>query len=131
MAQDEVPGYLVHRLKLCGWVGDPDFSDEAVDRMFTYSGGVPRRLNSLTTRLLLFGALEQLHEIGEDAVAEVIEDLRRDQAPGAQGAGDGPVVAPAADPELGVRIAGVERKVIRQERAFGQLLDLIGGDDSE
>ena len=131
MTQDEVPGYLVHRLKLCGWVGDPDFSDEAVDRMFRYSGGVPRRLNSLTTRLLLFGALEQLHEIGEDAVAEVIEDLRRDQAPGTPAAGDIPIIAATGDPELDVRIAGVERKVIRQERAFGQLLDLIGGDDTE
>lgn len=132
MTREEVPAYLVHRLKLCGWTGDPDFSDDAVDAMFAYSGGVPRRLNNLTTRLLLFGALEQLHEIGVDAVNEVIEDLRRDQAPGLV-----PAPAPAADaygstdPELVTRLAGVERKVVRQERALGQLLDLIAGDTGE
>ncbi len=130
MTRDEVPAYLVHRLKLCGWTGDPDFSDDAVDAMYHYSGGVPRRLNNLTTRLLLFGALEQLHEIGVDAVNEVIDDLRRDQAPGIEMA---PVpAAPASgDPELASRLAGVERKVVRQERALGQLLDLIAGDTGE
>ncbi|MCH8684319.1 XrtA/PEP-CTERM system-associated ATPase [Pedomonas mirosovicensis] len=81
MQEEEVPGYVYHRLKLCGWQNDPMFTPEAFSLMFEYSGGVPRRLNNLCSRVLLFGALEELHEIDEKVVREVIDDLKKDQTP--------------------------------------------------
>ena len=128
MTREELPAYLVHRLKLCGWNADPDFTEGALDAMYDYSGGVPRRLNTLAARVLLFGALEERHEIDATAVNEVVDDLRRDQAPTALGQNAAmPGSEFALDPELDARLTGVERKLLRQERAFGQLLDLIDG----
>lgn len=81
MARDELPDYVAHRLTLCGWNGRPTFTQSAFDAMYDYSGGVPRRLNNLASRILLFGALEEKEQIDDGVVGEVIEDLRRDNTP--------------------------------------------------
>lgn len=81
MQAEELPGYIFHRLKLVGWNNDPEFTQEAFDLMFAYSGGVPRRLNNLCSRVMLFGALEESHIIDQRIVQEVIDDLNRDQTP--------------------------------------------------
>ena len=76
MRRDEIPAYVENRLALCGWSGDPTFTDDAYDALFDYSGGVPRKLNNLCARVLLFGALEEKHEIDETIVREVTDDLQ-------------------------------------------------------
>jgi general secretion pathway protein A len=81
MRRDEIPAYVENRLALCGWAGDPAFTEDAYDALFDYSGGVPRKLNNLCARVLLFGALEEKHEIDESIVREVTDDLQRDNAP--------------------------------------------------
>ena len=81
MAREELPDYVAHRLTLCGWAGRPTFTQAAFDAMYDYSGGVPRRLNNLASRVLLFGALEERNDIDESVVNEVIDDLRRDNTP--------------------------------------------------
>lgn len=81
MALEEVGEYIHHRMRLVGWSGDPEFTDEAFKAIHQYSGGVPRRLNTLCSRLLLFGALEELHRIDADVIDEVIADLKMDNTP--------------------------------------------------
>ena len=62
MALEEVGEYIEHRMRLVGWEGDPEFTPEAFERIHFYSSGVPRRLNTLCSRLLLFAALEELEK---------------------------------------------------------------------
>lgn len=81
MGPEEVAGYVEHRLQLVGWQNDPVFTAEAYQKIHTFSGGVPRRLNTLCSRILLFGALEELHEITGPVVDDVIIDLERDNTP--------------------------------------------------
>lgn len=81
MQEEELPGYIYHRLKLCGWNNNPTFTQSAFDAMFEYSGGVPRRLNNLASRVLLFGSLEGKSEIDHTLVEEVINDLKKDSTP--------------------------------------------------
>lgn len=81
MGAEEVGEYIQHRMRLVGWQGDPEFSDEAFKRIHFYSGGVPRRLNTLCSRLLLYAALEELHAIDDTVVEEVIADLQMDNTP--------------------------------------------------
>ncbi len=78
MGREEVKGYIEHRLGLVGWQGDPEFTDDAHDAIYEYTQGVPRRVNLLCSRILLFGALEELHRIDADVVRAVIEDLEAD-----------------------------------------------------
>lgn len=74
----ETREYIEHRLVCAGWSGDPAFTGGAFRRIHDATGGIPRRINTLCGRLLFFGALEQLHELGEAAVNEVLADLNRE-----------------------------------------------------
>ncbi len=78
MEREETRAYIEHRLTLVGWKNDPHFNDQAFDRIFDQTGGVPRRINTLCTRLLLFAALEERHEIDVATVDEVIKDLMQE-----------------------------------------------------
>lgn len=81
MGREEVNGYVEHRLGLVGWKGDPAFDEAAYDKIYAFSGGVPRRLNTICSRILLYGALEEIHEITAEVVDAVIDDLQRDNTP--------------------------------------------------
>ena len=144
MTREELPGYIEHRLKTVGWRGNPSFTAEAFEAMYDYSAGVPRRLNNLASRVLLFGALEERREIDEALVNEVIEDLRRDTAHGggpealaaAPAAGQGNVppkmvlAAGAVDGELLRRIDTIERCVRAHDRTLRDLLEAMAGWDA-
>ncbi len=60
--RDEVQAYVEHRLNLVGWQRSPDFSEQAYNKIFDVTGGIPRRINTLADRLLLFGCLEELRK---------------------------------------------------------------------
>lgn len=78
MQADEVEPYLIHRLSCVGWRGKPRFTNDAVSSMYRWSGGSPRRLNQLASRVLLFGAVERIETFGQGEVATVIADLEND-----------------------------------------------------
>jgi hypothetical protein len=76
MSDEETAEYIRHRLRLVGWRNDPAIEPEAFELIYRHSGGIPRRINTLCSRLLLYGALEGLHVIDAPAVQDVIADLR-------------------------------------------------------
>ncbi|MBA4048876.1 MAG: general secretion pathway protein GspA, partial [Sphingomonas sp.] len=78
MGAGEVAGYIHHRLNIVGWAGRPSFTDDAFAALYAASDGVPRRLNQLTGRVLLLGAIEQLDVIDAGAVASVVADMSGD-----------------------------------------------------
>jgi general secretion pathway protein A len=75
MQTDEIGPYIEHRLFKSGWNGDPQFTDAAYAAMYDFSEGIPRKLNVLASRVLLFGAMEQLHQIDGHDVMDVIRDM--------------------------------------------------------
>jgi type II secretory pathway predicted ATPase ExeA len=81
MSAAETGTYIDHRLRTAGWRGDPVFDDGCVPVVYRHSGGVPRRINSLMSRLLLFGCLEEKHRITPDMVEMVADDLRGELSP--------------------------------------------------
>lgn len=78
MSKDETKGYIEHRLSLVEWKGNPSFTDDAFDEIYKYSNGVPRKLNTLCTRILLFGAIEEIEEISGEIVIDVLDDMEED-----------------------------------------------------
>lgn len=85
MTAEETADYIRHRLERVEWTGDPSFSDAAFQLIHDYTEGVPRRLNTLMSRVLLFGAIEELHEITDDTVRAVVDDLEQDNRATAKG----------------------------------------------
>jgi putative secretion ATPase (PEP-CTERM system associated) len=76
--RQEVQAYVEHRLALVGWRKDPLITDAAFDALFSATGGVPRRVNNLCDRLLLFGSLEELHELSDAHVQTVVEEMAQE-----------------------------------------------------
>ena len=78
MMANEVEPYIIHRLTVAGWVGNPTFTPAAFAALYAATGGVPRRLNALVSRVLLMGAIDQLREIDADVVGSVVADMGLD-----------------------------------------------------
>ncbi|WP_432767866.1 MAG: AAA family ATPase [Sphingopyxis sp.] len=79
MEPEEVEPYILHRLGKVGWTGNPSFSPDAFEEIFDYSEGVPRKLNVLVSRLLLYGAVEQMHRITGQQVRAVVAEIEADR----------------------------------------------------
>ena len=79
MEANEVEPYVVHRLAVAGWQGRPGFGADAAAALYRHSGGIPRRVNQLASRLLLYAAMEQLEAIDAGAVESVAADMAADR----------------------------------------------------
>ncbi|MDR6832369.1 MULTISPECIES: XrtA/PEP-CTERM system-associated ATPase [unclassified Sphingopyxis] len=79
MEPEEVEPYILHRLSKVGWTGNPSFSPDAFEEIFDYSEGVPRKLNVLVSRLLLYGAVEQMTRITAQNVRSVVGEIEADR----------------------------------------------------
>lgn len=53
--REGVDAYIVHRLAKAGYSGQSLFSQEAIDAIFTASGGIPRLINILCHKALMVG----------------------------------------------------------------------------
>jgi putative secretion ATPase (PEP-CTERM system associated) len=87
LSAEETEKYILHRLQLVGWKQDPAFSEGVFHMIYEFTGGVPRRINAMCDRLMLFGCLEEMHELNKDAVLSVIHELEQEvsfDAPGAE-----------------------------------------------
>ena len=126
MDEAETQAYIEHRLATVGWKGDPSFSHPAYAAIYTYTGGIPRKVNTLCDRLLLNGFLEEIHAFSEEDVADVIGDINQEfelppaQADSQSAAGDaGAMLAapaqhagPDSSPLLDERMMRLEKSVV-------------------
>ncbi len=78
LSVDETEKYIKHRLQLVGWNDDPAFHEGVFQLIYEFTGGVPRRINAMCDRMLLFGCLEELHRIDKDVVMSVTEELEQE-----------------------------------------------------
>lgn len=73
---DETRAYIEQRLDLAGWNGDPGIMDEAFEMLHSFSGGIPRRINQLCSRLFLYGSVDRKHVLDVEDVQTVYDDFR-------------------------------------------------------
>jgi general secretion pathway protein A len=142
MGEDEVEAYLTHRLKLVGWTGRPGFTADALAAIHRESHGIPRRVNQLANRLMLFAAIEGRSDIDSEAVAAVVADMGAEPAIPTRPAreavlplrsvpsGPRPVEAPwasvdAPDKVLLRTIAALEGRIEEQEAALRRVLTML------
>jgi general secretion pathway protein A len=134
--ESELGSYIEHRLKLVGWKGRPQFAPEAFAALHRASGGIPRRVNQLASRLMLFAAVEQLEMIGGEAVDAVVSDLSADSAvPAAEpvfslrGARHrterSETIEPVANLAHERRIAALEAQLVEQDAALRRVLTFL------
>ena len=142
MEPSEVEPYIVHRLVVVGWHGRPGFTAEAFAALHRHSGGIPRRVNQLASRLMLYAGIEQLETIDDGVVESVAADMAAD-APATREPQmhearvlplRGATIAPAGlDAEvrselegmLEQRVAALEARLDEQEVALRRILTLL------
>jgi putative secretion ATPase (PEP-CTERM system associated) len=130
----ETRAYVEHRLRTVDWHDDPHWEDAALDAVHRQTGGIPRRINTLCSRVLLLGTLEETHVVTAEMVDSTAAELREDLGGPAPPAPAGTVAAssapasaaPNAAEYLLRRIQGVETGMARQERLFRRVIDLLG-----
>ncbi len=75
LTPQETRGYIEHRLRHSGWQGTPRITDLAFGMIHAVTEGIPRRINTFCDRLFLYGALEELDLLNEQAVLAVHQEL--------------------------------------------------------
>jgi general secretion pathway protein A len=124
LTEAETRHYVEHRLRTVDWRDDPVWQDAAFAAVHRHSGGIPRRVNTLCSRVLLFGALEETHTITAAMIDTTAEELDRDLGAGLQALG--PRHQPPADrDDLVRRIEQLEHHALRQKQIFKQVMDLL------
>ncbi len=119
--RQELQAYVEHRLALVGWRNDPALSEDAFDAMFSATNGVPRRLNNLCDRLLLYGSIEELHEIRDSHVSTVAEEIAEEVGQNESEGPDKPVVSAHRQSSAGAQPGDLEGRVALLEHEVQQL----------
>jgi len=125
----ETRAYIEHRLRRAEWKGDPHFTEASFPVIYQHTEGVPRRINTLCSRLMLYGFLEQLHTLTASEVEKVATDLREEIA-----VVTSPAAPPAVDAEKGAlgaalpaivdRLSGLEKSVDKHERLIRRAIEI-------
>jgi general secretion pathway protein A len=131
MTEMETKAYVLHRLKTVGWHDDPVLSDGSFQAIYRHSDGIPRRINTLASRLLLWGYLEERHAIDADAVVQVADELQAELTSTSPVVTPSGVVAARANgsdavlPEVMARLSVIEQTMGKHERAIKRAIEII------
>jgi general secretion pathway protein A len=125
LSPEETRSYIEHRLRAVGWSDRPVWEAEAFAEIHRATDGIPRRINRLCSRVMLYAALEESATITGEMVRDTAHELLADIG--------SETVSAAADPpdgrpqhELSQRVEALERAVGRQERLFRRLMGILG-----
>ena len=80
MGPEEIEPYITHRLSKSGWSGRPKITSDVFRLLYIETGGVPRKINTLMSRVLLMGAVERAELIDQPLVGRVLADLNEDKS---------------------------------------------------
>jgi general secretion pathway protein A len=75
LAKEEVTSYINHRLKVAGSNGQIQFTDESVDSIYKYSGGIPRLINLVCDKALLLAYVMETGNICNSIVDRSIREI--------------------------------------------------------
>jgi len=119
--EDEIKQYILFRLSKAGWKNNPKFKDDVFSEIYNFTKGIPRRINTLCDRLLLYGYLEELTVIDLDSVKHVINEIEADYSSISKGdhkdisgdhGGEETLSQPPLNLDQNQRLAILEQKVI-------------------
>ena len=135
MDKAETQAYIEHRLVHVGWKGDPSIDAAAFELIYTLSGGIPRRINTICNRLLLAGYLQEKHAFGTDDVQAIAREIREELGPEtalasvavarAREAATGPAAMLQDAGAVLARLREMDERIDRLEKTVGSAVDLL------
>ena len=144
MEPGEVEAYVTHRLQCVGWTGNPAFDQRVFAELHEATGGVPRRINQIMSRLMLLGAVEQRPRIDAAMLASVRGEMEGESTfPGTAPrpeTGTNPVAAPgpvkhaftvpaAPGGDFAALLAERDGRIVELQRAVSELSEAVPSAD--
>lgn len=99
LSVEDVKAYVEYRIKQAG-VAKTLLADDCFPLIHQHSRGIPRKVNNLMDRVLLFGFLEEVELFQQQHIAQVIEEISGEIANQAPIAPVQPAVAAPASPQI-------------------------------
>ncbi len=115
MQPGEIEPYVMHRLQHVGWSGNPEIESGVWVKLHKATGGIPRKINQVMTRLLLMGAVEERTTLDAEMLEAVVDEMTGDTSPAAEGSAARP--RPARDLPAAEAIARAEGEAQRPAAA--------------
>jgi len=75
----EIKAYIEYRMRKVGWTDNPIIEEAVFQRIYEFTGGVPRRINTLFDRTLLNCYLDDAHVIGPAMLDAVCLEILAEQ----------------------------------------------------
>lgn len=123
----ETQEYIEHRLRTVGWQGRPSFEENSFGLIHAATNGVPRRINTLCSRILLSGALEEKDQLDGALVGSVIAEMKTEVAEAERTVVQRPAPQLYAQAQAS-RPAAVElRETAERDQQFDRLKSMIAG----
>ena len=127
---EDTTAYIQHRLQTVGWTDDPKFEETAYIEILSFTGGIPRKINTLCDRLMLMGYIEEKHSFSGAEVTAVIADIQKEMVYPEQHAALHS--APASirsdtfnNAETDVRLLQMDERISDLERSVTTVLKLL------
>jgi general secretion pathway protein A len=92
LSEEETSAYVTHRLEVAGAGGREIFSRRALERIYRYTGGVPRLVNTLCDTAMMAAFALDKDSVGATEVRAAVEELQWTERVG----GAGGVVRPGS-----------------------------------
>ncbi|MBA2588374.1 MAG: AAA family ATPase [Alphaproteobacteria bacterium] len=120
LTSEECGNYIFHRLNQVEWSGDPQFTPGAIGALYVHSGGIPRRINALGSRLMILGFLDELHSFTAEDVNRVALDLASEI--GVANVGNETSSPALHEPSMGTAITSYQLEHLEQRLAKQEAL---------
>lgn len=75
LSKEETKDYILHRLKVSGTNGKVIFAKAALDQIYSFSEGIPRKINIVCDRALLTGFIKEQAVVSPAIVNEVVKEI--------------------------------------------------------
>lgn len=75
LERSEVPDYIKHRLYIAGSDGSVRFTEDAIEKIYEYSNGIPRLVNIISDKALLLGFVLATYEINGRIMEKSIDEI--------------------------------------------------------
>ncbi len=76
LTEEDTRAYISHRLTVAGSRGDIVFTEGALQAIYEYSQGIPRRINTVCDRCLIIAYSQETLRIGKDHAYRALEEIQ-------------------------------------------------------
>ncbi len=126
----ETQAYIIHRLDMVGWQGDPAITEDGFQLIHEYTKGIPRIINTFCDRLLLLGFLSEKHTFDRTTVQEVVADLSQEVTYSGNSTSDEKRYSSDFsqrdfDPPASMDLARLEQKIEGMEMTMNRMMTMM------